>query len=111
MSKIYIELEKAVSECKEIADEYGNSKRISDRQTCAGINTAIRVFENIPAADVVEVIRCRDCKFSREDGSYEYNGQAETHLNCVHWLRQNHGTAIVRKDGFCFEAKRKSDND
>lgn len=54
MSKIYIELEKAVAECKEIADEYGNSKRISDRQTCAGINTAIRVFENIPAADVIE---------------------------------------------------------
>ena len=54
-------------------------------------------------------VRCEDCKFASEEGGYEYLGQADTHINCTKWLTQNHSKAIMPKDGFCSEGKRRSD--
>ena len=31
----------------------------------------IRVLEAEPTADVVEVVRCRDCRFSKDTGDYQ----------------------------------------
>ena len=31
-----------------------------------------KAIEDIPAADVVEVVRCKDCKWYREGGQYSY---------------------------------------
>lgn len=38
-----------------------NSDNFNDRAYAEGWNAAIDIIENAPAADVVEVIRCRDC--------------------------------------------------
>jgi hypothetical protein len=57
--------------------------------------------------DVVPVVRCKDCKFSSEDGGYDSIEQMKTHLNC----RRIHigfiGCAIVPKEGFCSYGERK----
>ena len=75
------------------------------------LNTAIEEIKAISAADVVEVVWCKDCKYHREDGGYEYVGQADTHVNCTHWLTANHGAAIVRKAGFCSDGEREVEHD
>ena len=40
-------------------------------------------LKNFPAADVVEVVRCKDCKYSSANGKYgcvcKYNERYETH--------------------------------
>ena len=49
-------------------------------------------FANIPAEDVVEVVRCRDCKYRLEDNFCTGRG----------WPKQ-----MVADDGFCEKGKRK----
>lgn len=50
----------------------------------------------IPAADVVEVVRCKDCR-------YFYNGHDE--MCCI-----NHkGVVVTNENGFCHHAKRRED--
>lgn len=34
-----------------------------------GAETVLEYAENLPTADVVEVVRCKDCKYSNEDGT------------------------------------------
>ena len=48
----------------------------------------------LPAADVVEVVRCKDCKY------FEHNGYAEW---CNGW------DGITRKDSFCSFGERRTD--
>lgn len=50
------------------------------------------LIKAIPAADVVEVIRCRDCKYRLEDNFCTGRG----------WPKQ-----MVADDGFCEKGKRK----
>ena len=33
------------------------------QKSTEGIDTAISIFEDMPYADVVEVVRCKDCKY------------------------------------------------
>ena len=69
-----------------------------------------RVIDEAPTIDAVPVVRCKDCKFSTEDGGYDSYEQMLTHLNC-HKIRTGYlGCTIVPKDGFCFYGERK-DND
>ena len=56
-----------------------------------GLETAIEVATSIPAADVVEVVRCRDCKYRMEDAFCTGRG----------WPNQ-----LVAGDGFCEKGKR-----
>lgn len=52
-------------------------------------------LDEIPAADVVEVVRCRDCR-------YFYNG----FMKCC----TNHfGVVLTDENGFCHHAKRRED--
>lgn len=57
-----------------------------------GLETAIEVATSIPAADVVEVVRCRNCKYRAEDDFCTGRG----------WPEQ-----LVADDGFCEKGKRK----
>ena len=55
-------------------------------------------LKNIPAADVVEVVRCKDCRFYYEDSDgYEMCDNSE-------------GYDHISADGFCAWAKRRADN-
>ncbi len=72
-----------------------------------GWNDAIdAIVENEPTADVVEVVRCKDCKHYRKNiscvgGLYIYNG-------CSEWL--NEGNEIeVREDDYCSYGEMRED--
>ena len=47
---------RTVEECRNKTDSYGNK--------CF----KMRLIDAIPTADVVEVVRCRDCKHNRDNG-------------------------------------------
>ena len=49
------------------------------------------VFADIPAADVVEVVRCKDCAYYREENGYCMN---------PHCGKSYYGTP-TRKDQYC----------
>lgn len=61
-------------------------------------NAAIHlVRELVPAADVVEVVRCKDCR-------YFHNGYDEK--CCI-----NHkGVVVTDENGFCHHAERRADD-
>lgn len=63
-----------------------------------GIETAIScIGTEVPSADVVEVVRCKDCRFF-------HNGYDEK--CCI-----NHkGVVATDENGFCHHAERKADN-
>jgi hypothetical protein len=64
----------------------------------SGINEAIRLLEEQPTADVVEVVRCRDCEYLKE-GFYDF------------WCQINSKPfdkfSISNKNHFCSYGKRK----
>ena len=80
----YISREAARSEVLKWADGYSYIEIPTETAT-AQINA-------IPAADVVEVVRCRDCKHRAEDGFCTGRG----------WPNQ-----LVAGNGFCEKGKRK----
>lgn len=53
-------------------------------------------LKRIPAADVVEVVRCKDCKHTKDDGCGA--------IYCKIWDRWE-----MPEDCFCANGKRKSD--
>lgn len=60
---------------------------------------AAQILEKLPAADVVPVLRCEDCKFSRKDG----NGRT-----CEGpWYDLSEFSVLVKDDDFCSYGKRK----
>ena len=57
-----------------------------------GLATALDEIESLPAADVVQVVRCKDCKFRENDDFCTGRG-----FPCQ----------LVPDDGFCDKGKRK----
>ncbi len=91
-------------ERKEAIDyiEKNQCRKCSDIGLCAGcaVRTGIKLFEKAPAADVVPVVRCKDCKHSYED----IDGLVCSHGICV--------DCIVREDFFCADGvKREAADD
>ena len=70
-----------------------------------GVRCTLELLKTQPTADVVEVIRCKECKHYRKNISCVgglYNG-------CSEWL--NEGNEIeVREDGFCSYGERREDD-
>ena len=62
---------------------------------CRNLGMTASVLSDIPAADVVEVVRCKDCQYSYEDLS----GWACSHGVCV--------DCIVPEDFYCGMGKRR----
>lgn len=60
-----------------------------------GIETVLEYAENLPAADVAPVVRCKDCKYSWED----IGGLMCSYGCCV--------DSIVREDFFCADGEQK----
>lgn len=54
---------------------------------------------------------CKECIWGREDGTYQYPGQAETHVNCTRFLTSMHSVLIKQKNGFCDDGKPKGTQD
>ena len=70
------------------------------------LDSAIFNIKRIPAADVVEVTRCRDCKHFEYDHPYVIQGVPVLgHLVCNRW-----GDGCkTDEDGFCFMGERRED--
>jgi len=66
----------------------------------SGLWIRYKLFENcleaIPAADVVEVVRCRDCEFTKRDG------MDDPAIYCKKWDRWE-----MPPDAYCWLGKRK----
>ena len=56
-----------------------------------GGEAIIEDLTKFPAADVVEVVRCRECKYSHEDEIFG-NRWCDSHLGC----------RKVKDDGYCY---------
>ena len=65
-----------------------------------GLDKAQRVILDAPVADVVEVVRCKDCLYSRE----RYG-----HLECIHGV--SYRNTWNKPDFFCAYGERKEGAD
>lgn len=62
--------------------------------------TCIDILKDLPDADAVEVVRCKDCKWSVEH--YDTDG------NVPYWVCKNWDGG-TDADGYCHEAERKEE--
>lgn len=73
----------------------------------ASMMDAKRVLADMPAADVVEVARCRDCEFSRELTKTEKRIWLDECRACESPEAPQNGYMIVFPDDFCSYGKRR----
>ena len=107
---------------KELSDEYtpqfdmtkiANEEYITKSEAIEAACNAVELFpseyhemenaiNSIPAANVMEVVRCRECKYSHEDEIFG-NRWCDSHLGC----------RKVKDDGYCYlgELKEGAGND
>lgn len=71
----------------------------------AGIEYAMEIIGNIKAVDAVPVIRCKDCKYSREL-NHEDPKERQFIEGCVWCMNWEYG---VFPDDYCSNAKRRED--
>lgn len=82
-----------------MSKEYIDREAFKDEYLCCGYLPEMSEdeFDAFPAADVVmEVIRCRECKYSHED---EIFGNR--------WCESHYGCRKVKDEGFCDLGERK----
>lgn len=82
-------------------------KKHGDEHFINGIETVLEYAENLPAADVEPVVRCRECK-------HHYWVQEPCHGKSVHYCKLPHMSGVeVFKEFFCYYGERKegADND
>jgi hypothetical protein len=69
----------------------------------------VRIFDRIkhlPAADVVEVVRCKDCIYSRELDKYEKKLYLDNCVGCTQHSVSYH-SLIIEDNDFCSYGERK----
>lgn len=64
------------------------------------------IMDNLPAADVVEVVRCKDCVFSRELDEYEKKLYLDNCVGCCFHSKSYYSLIMEDKD-FCSCGERK----
>ena len=89
----YIELKTAIDFIK------NNTPTIDGMTTLGCVE---RALYNTPNADVVEVVRCKDCKCAYINSFSAASGVAV----CKHWSNEAK-TVIVQQDDFCSYGERK----
>ena len=67
-------------------------------------------LENIPSADVIPVVRCRDCKKWEADNTYEFDIDGAKRMwgscsNSLHHCKDNHFCSYGERRGELEEAK------
>lgn len=65
-----------------------------------GSKEAVDIIQNMPSADAVEVVRCKDCKKYKP---YDYPYLCGECGNCSYDVPAK----IVKEDGYCNEGERK----
>lgn len=92
-------------ERKDIEEMLENAHIVSDGEYCGYCTDDIDLY-SIPTADVVEVVRCKDCKFSREMDKYEKKLYFENCVGCTMHSTSYH-SVIMRGNDFCSYGDRK----
>nr|DAG38070.1 MAG TPA: hypothetical protein [Caudoviricetes sp.] len=85
---------KGITYCGECAD-YDRKKHRCRRGASLESRPQDKFYDECPLADVVPVVRCRDCKYSYEDIS----GRFCSHGPCAGWA--------VLDDSFCGQGERR----
>ena len=104
MTKEYIERNKAINELRDIY-EFENPTASGAFDEYATILVP-RVLNNIPAADVVEVVRCKDCLFSFKDNDYKHGYMCYKAIYHPSIGETRH-RKLVQDCDFCSHGKRK----
>lgn len=66
-----------------------------------GIECVMEYIENIPPADVVEVVRCKDCKYRFSPNN-----------NDAHYCNYKYGLqGLVAEEDYCSYGERRDDNE
>lgn len=74
-----------------------------------GVEISIDLIKKQPTADVVPVVRCSQCKYSRELDKHEKKFHPENNIGCV-LLSTSYHNVILKPDYFCSYGERKADN-
>jgi hypothetical protein len=99
MSK-YINADTVIQALREIIDQHKDSKMFT--RTVRAAENMITIIKRMPSADVVEVVRCKDCKWWVE-GPENYEGIPQ---NKCHYFADDDSYNIL-PDDFCSRAERK----
>ena len=100
--KEYIEREAVIKTIKNHKCESKVVYSIEEALYCVGQEIG-KAIGNVPAADVVEVVRCKDCKYWKC-----YGGQYADDGECWHLGELD---CCMHKDDYCSKGKRKMDKE
>lgn len=97
MEKEYIEREAVQAKLERLRDKCGN-----DEMTFA-LNWALDLILKIPSADVVEIVRCKDCKYYREEPSQHVDDAVVVWCDAGHYPTSK----VMPDDWFCAGGQRR----
>lgn len=96
----YIRRKDAIMETQYAIVEMGGNETIKTLRTIAIVKAGLKM---VPAADVVQVVRCKDCKNSYQNQF----GKAEKTVGCTR-LRNSCGWPVLRReDDYCSDGEPK----
>ena len=93
----YIEVEKAIKAIEELPNCYNGYSDTYDKACIIG------TLEEVPTSDVVEVVRCKDCKYRKEYGERSYWCELDTGDPF------ELGRRAEKDDWFCKDGERRKD--
>ena len=97
MSK-YINADTVIQALRETIDKHKDSEMFT--RTVRAAENMIRIIDRMPSADVVEVVRCKDCKYNYGiANNCEY---AKDDIVCCYWESDG-----LHSDDFCSRGKRR----
>lgn len=94
---------------QKVIKNYGKNAIEDGLKTLDPVDDIIAIeneIELIPAADVVEVVRCKDCKYSRPKNKSEKNIYFEDVIICESCEMADEPCAVLTND-FCSYGERK----
>ena len=97
------------------ADKFVIPKGTVDDIAKRGVNAIHDLLEIQPSADVVEVVRCEDCKYCTGEGDWCQNEKVRS-MCCAdgmveHYFGDNHTAFYPYMDFFCKYGERKEETD
>lgn len=102
MPKEYIEREAAINAIK----RYGTINGSSLGYHSGAVDCAISTIEAFPVADVVEVVRCKDCKYAKELTQAEEQIYTNDCIMCTQ-IHPDGNRIAMFLNGFCSYGERK----
>lgn len=104
MAKEYIEREAVVKELQEELDyESLRYTKEQNKHIDIGLGIALRTVKRLPAADVVEVVRCKECK-------HRVNGWSDGKPCCGNLHAGMTASVELKDDDFCSYGERRGND-